>query len=147
MIDEFELMFQLPKLAPPAEFKITSPQSRAYNCIAWAAGESHRWWWPDKMRTHYWPKEVPCEPTLVAFVAAYRLLGYEPCDGGNLEPGFEKIAIFVRPSGTPGHAARQLANGKWTSKLGPLQDIEHDLEGVECNSYGVVRQFLKRRLR
>ncbi|HMD98104.1 MAG TPA: hypothetical protein VKM93_12350 [Terriglobia bacterium] len=30
--------------------EITSAASRLYNCIAWAAGDTQRWWWPDDPR-------------------------------------------------------------------------------------------------
>jgi hypothetical protein len=83
---------------------------------------------------------------LSAFVAAFGALGYEPCADGALEDGFEKIALYRSPSGIQ-HAARQLNTGRWTSKLGGLEDIEHDspaeLEGAE---YGRVAQYLRRNL-
>ena len=96
------------------------------------------------MNVAYWPKGVPREVTLEAFIAAYASLGYEACSGGDMEPGFEKIAIYTKPAGTPAHAARQLQNGRWSSKLGDEEDIEHDLSGLECPRYGEVRQFMKR---
>jgi hypothetical protein len=42
------------------------------------------------------------------------------------------------------HAARQLLSGKWTSKLGRWQDVEHELEGLVCDRYGTVKQVMKR---
>jgi hypothetical protein len=43
------------------------------------------------------------------------------------------------------HAARQLDNGKWTSKLGQLEDIEHEsLEALSGAVYGSVVQVLKK---
>jgi hypothetical protein len=33
---------------------------------------------------------------------------------------------------------------KWTSKLGWLEDIEHELDGLIGDRYGVVGQILKR---
>ena len=37
----------------------------------------------------------------------------------------------LEPTPVPTHAARQLANGWWTSKLGPSFDIEHiDLNAI-----------------
>ena len=39
-------------------FEITSPATKQYNCIAWAAEESHQWWWPSGP---YWPDGVPKE--------------------------------------------------------------------------------------
>ncbi|NET26084.1 hypothetical protein [Okeania sp. SIO1I7] len=44
----------------------------------------------------------------------------------------------------PTHAVRQLANGKWASKLGWLEDIEHELDALNGDRYGVVGQILKR---
>jgi len=44
----------------------------------------------------------------------------------------------------PTHAARQLENGRWTSKLGELEDIEHDLHHLASGAYGAVVQILKR---
>lgn len=82
-----------------------------------------------------------------AFVDAFRTLGYEPCAQPNLEAGFEKIALFTKPAGTPTHAAKQLPDGAWTNKLGSDYDITHDdLEGVECPDYGKAAVFLKRSL-
>jgi hypothetical protein len=48
--------------------------------------------------------------------------------------------------GEPTHAARQLPNGKWTSKLGRWQDIEYELDGLVGKMYGTVtvNQILKR---
>jgi hypothetical protein len=61
-----------------------------------------------------------------------------------LELEYQKIAIYIDVSGTPTHAARQLPNGKWTSKLGWLEDIEHELDGLTGDRYGCVAQILKR---
>lgn len=46
------------------------------------------------------------------------------------------------------HAARQLPNGLWTSKLGQLEDITHATPQVIAGSdYGEVMQFMKRPLK
>src|ERR1700677_1721640 len=147
MSDALELMSGFPKLAPPNKFELTSPRDKRYNCIAFAAGETHRKWWPDKMATDYWPVDVPREENLEAFIAAFRTLGYEPCDNADLEKDFEKIAIYTWPAGTPKHAARQLSDGLWTSKCGPHCDIKHELPGVEGRNYGAVKQIMKRPIR
>jgi hypothetical protein len=60
------------------------------------------------------------------------------------EPGFEKVALFADASGMPQHAARQLATGRWTSKLGRMEDIEHALRDLEGGIYGSVVLLLKR---
>lgn len=66
------------------------------------------------------------------------------CRNGDVEPNIEKLAIYATIDGKPQHAARQLPNGRWTSKLGRLEDIEHDLEGLDGNLYGVVHTFMAR---
>ncbi len=128
-----------------SDYSVTSPQASEYNCIAWAASEDDRWWWPSQ--DSYWPKNVPVQETLEAFIKAYETVGYETCDNPKLEMGVEKIAIYVNDNGKPSHASRQLQSGKWTSKLGNLEDIEHTLAGLEGSSYGTVTQFMKRSLK
>ncbi len=124
-------------------FQSTSPPTPAYNCIAWAAGDAHRFWWPDPSCLAYWPPHVPRKVQLDSFVAAYSSLGYAPCDTGNHEHGVEKIALYAL-NGIPTHAARQLANGYWTSKLGRNIDIQHTLSGLVGPLYGEVALFMSR---
>ncbi|MBL7131147.1 MAG: hypothetical protein ISS45_07080 [Candidatus Omnitrophica bacterium] len=79
-----------------SEFLITSPESPNYNCIAWAANEDVRWWWPDPLRIYYWPNGIERVNTVEHFIAAYGTLGYEPCDNEIPEDGFEKVALYVQ---------------------------------------------------
>lgn len=75
---------------------------------------------------------------------AYEALGYSVCKDPAYEINFEKIAIFADAAGKPTHAARQLHSGKWTSKLGNSEDIEHALGGISGSKYGVVAVIMKR---
>lgn len=126
-------------------YSITSQATVEYNCIAWAAGDTGAWWWPDPMNVCYWPPAIPRKETLDAFIKAYELLGYDICKDSNCEEGFEKIAIYVDDNGKPTHAARQVRSGRWTSKLGSLEDIEHTtLDGLYNSSYGFVVAFMRR---
>jgi len=128
----------------PGAYAVTSPRTLNYNCIAWAAEEVHRRWWPT-VPGWYWPTNVPREETMVAFIAAFRQLGYEECQDSALEPGYQKVALYVSAAGSPTHMARQLDTGGWTSKLGTLEDIRHEtLAGVEGASYGRAVSYLKR---
>ncbi|MGH7151714.1 MAG: DUF7689 domain-containing protein, partial [Planctomycetota bacterium] len=43
------------------------------------------------------------------------------------------------------HLARQIEDGRWTSKLGEREDIVHALRGVEGGSYGRVARILMRK--
>lgn len=126
----------------PANHSETSERSHEYNCIAWAADDNTRWWWPDV--DSYWP--VPVEsstPTLASFVKAFETLGYESCSDDRRETGYEKIAIFALQS-IPTHAARQLLDGQWTSKLGRNIDISHSLDSISGPLYGVPAAFMRR---
>lgn len=129
--------------------EITSPARRRYNCIAWAAGNDTRNWWPDPDGYGYWPHGLPREVTLNAFIQAYGTLGYGVCDNNSLEQGQEKIAIFGKLNADgllePTHAALQLESGEWTSKLGPFEDVRHNsLEAVEGPVYGTAMLYMSR---
>ncbi|MGH9690447.1 MAG: DUF7689 domain-containing protein [Candidatus Acidiferrales bacterium] len=125
-----------------ADHAITSSATRLYNCLAWAAGEKHRRWDPN---AYYWPPGIPREVTVEAFIAAYGTLGYQICNSGGLEAGVEKIAIYAAFDGSPTHAALQLENGNWTSKLGDFEDIEHyNLECLDGFLYGRPVVYLSR---
>jgi hypothetical protein len=135
-----------PKLAS-SPYRVMAAPSTGYNCLAFAAGETHRWWWPEDplVKGVYWPPGVPLKETVEAFVAAFATLGYVQCHGPELEQGFEKLALYALANGFPTHAARQLPDGWWTSKLGFLDVIEHaTLEALEGDAYGKAVKFLKR---
>ena len=128
--------------------EITSPATSRYNCFAWAAGEDFRWWQPDPSGSYYWPDGIECAETVAALVSAYESLGYRRCKDGRAETGVEKIALFgTGPLGneTPSHAARQLACGEWTSKLGQCEDVKHsEAEDVCGPIYGHLVCYLSR---
>lgn len=127
-----------------SRYLVTSPATPKYNCIAWAAGDDGRWWWPDVIGHSYWPDDVPREETLSAFRKAFATLGYSPATDPQSEPNVSKIAIFAR-DGIPTHAARQLPSGQWTSKLGEVEDISHELNDVAGSLYGEVAIVLARK--
>lgn len=122
---------------------IASPQTDNYNCIAWAFGVDNRWMEPANPDS-YWPFETVSTDPLEAMVLAYQEKGYEKCDSPDLEAGFTKVTIYVSPEG-PRHAAIQLESGNWTSKLGALEDIQHDtLACLESADYGKATIFLRK---
>jgi hypothetical protein len=126
-----------------SSFFITSPTSPKYNCVAWAAEDVNNWWWPDDQGVGHWPKGVPRDETLEAFVQAFATLGYAVCNERALEPGWQKVALYAL-AGKPTHVSRQLANGRWTSKLGPREDLEHDFGSLDGPLYGAAVQVMKR---
>lgn len=126
-------------------YQIKSPKDRGYNCIAFAAGDDRNWWWPDAAGEDTWPAGVARAETVDAFQDAFAALGYVICDDDHLEPSQEKIALFAL-AGVPKHAARQLPSGRWVSKLGPGEDIEHSLHDLTGMVYGAVVLVMRRRL-
>jgi len=129
-----------------AGFEITSPRDPRYNCIAWAAGDTRRWWWPGEVPFSFWPAGVLREESVANFIQAFATLGYEPAASGTHDLNYEKLALFASADGVPTHMARQLAQGAWTSKLGTLEDIAHiDVSGISGSDYGEVVTFLQRR--
>ncbi len=126
-------------------YEITSPAQADYNCIAWAAGDDSCWWEPDVYGQYYWPEGVPRQYTVEAYAGAFRAVGFEVCEDAVFEDGVEKEAIFADPNGSPTHAARQLNDGTWTSKLGQLEDIRHqNLDQVSEGDYGKPVLVLRR---
>ncbi len=126
-------------------YSLESSATPQYNCIAWAAGETKLWWEPDPLNLNHWPPGIPRIYTLDAYIKVYEILGYTVCHDAKYENNFEKVAIYVDSNGKPTHAARQLSSGKWTSKLGELEDIDHAT--VDCLVglvYGSVAVILKR---
>ncbi len=95
-----------PRLGETGAYERRSPEDLNYNCIAFASGDTDRWWWPGNYPGTFWPEGVSHRETIDAFVSAFESLGYETCLHGRPEPGVEKVALFVK-DGVPEHAARQ----------------------------------------
>ncbi len=123
--------------------RIASAATPSYNCVAWAAAEDNRWWWPDPMEVSYWPPGIERTESIEAFIAAFSLLGYTRCEGSQQEAAFEKIALYL-VDGRPTHMARQLKSGRWTSKLGSSIDMEHGLMDLAGNEYGSIVVIMRR---
>ena len=130
-------------------YALRSPEDSIYNCIAWAASVTNIAWWPTPhpVPGAFWPDGLPREHSLSAFMQAYATLGYQDSGmDGSLEPDFERIAIYATTDGKPQHAARQLRDGVWTSKLGKYRDIHHNTPAAIENesNYGRVVRYMKR---
>ena len=127
---------------PGIDYKITSEQDNSYNCIAWAAGYNDDWWSHDE--DYYWLGERGAG--IRNLIGVFGAMGYVECDSDAPEDGYAKVALYAK-GGDWTHAARQLENGTWTSKLGIYQDIEHessrDLRG---DLYGEVHCLMRRQL-
>ena len=130
-----------PALSIPNCYRTSNP-TRQYNCIAWAAGDTTRWWWPRSPQA-YWPPWAPNEVTIPAFVQAFQGLGYSTCADPLLEPAIEKITIYANHN-QPTHASRQLVTGQWSSKLGEGYDLTHTITCMDGPVYGSAAVFMRR---
>jgi hypothetical protein len=121
--------------------RVTSPSTPDYNCIAWSAEDTRHWRQPGL----YWPVPAPENDYGISVLQkAFAALGYQACDDGRAEAGYDKVALYGS-SWFYTHAARQLPTGKWTSKLGKAEDIEHDSpEDVAGGIYGEVLLLMRR---
>jgi hypothetical protein len=52
--------------------------------------------------------------------------------------------LFANDQSIPLHAARQQNNGRWISKLGEQEDIDHALHDLEGEMYGKVVLIMRR---
>lgn len=151
-------------------YEVTGDETIDYNCIALAAGDKTRRWEPDPTGVYYWPI-LKREYTVECFIEMFESLGYQKCRCSLKKRLFEKVALYHDPVGcvefinattyhpevlpnSPTHAAKQLKNGVWNSKLGDWEEIEHRtlkcLNGTDITgkriSYGKPIQILKRDL-
>jgi len=147
-----DVIGSFPGLDSDEHFDVTSPEDPNYNCIAWAYQIKERWMWPPAGEpapaldaVTYWPDDNASED-VERFVDAFKMKGYEKCEDDSFEEGYRKIALYVK-KGTHEctHAARQLSNGYWTSKLGQWYDIQHSSpKEIEGRVYGVVYCYMRR---
>ena len=124
----------------------TSKDTITYNCIAWAVGDTTKRWWPDPFGELYWPSDIQRIAKVENFITLFERQGYSICADDSVEPGFEKVVIYAKGTARAvKHAAWQLEDGTWTSKLGREEDINHKTpEGLTSQEYGEPVQFLKR---
>lgn len=113
-------------------YRITSPRTNRYNCAAWANGVAMKWWQP--MPGYYWPTGIATDGTADSYIELFVRCEFALCGDGSLEADMEKIALYADGYAFK-HVARQLSDGKWTSKLGSLEDIEHEsLDALSAES-------------
>jgi hypothetical protein len=145
---------EFPNLFPTGYGK-SSEEDEFYNCFAFAADKNNTevWWTPVRMGNgFYWPEGLDKKTDINTFIKLYKIEGgFEPDENNStaLEGGIEKVALYVDDQNEVTHAARQLEDGSWASKLGDWEDVEHNkLEGLSGDinkpGYGKVVKILKR---
>lgn len=121
----------LPNLRPSENFEFSSLQDEDYNCVAWASGRDDGW-------TQFYDASGRAIRTPERYVQHFLEMGYdEVSPNGDFENGINKIAIYINTNRNHfKHVARQLPNGKWASKLGDWEDIEHSSAEDLLGFYG-----------
>ena len=134
---------QFPGLAAVG-YQVTSAPDPAYNCIAYAAGETDRWWAHPEESGYYWPGYASRTPRIHSLVAVFAGLGYAICGDASPEDGYQKVALYAK-NGNWTHAAIQLPDGAWSSKLGPDEDIRHPTPAALAGDfYGAIHCIMRR---
>lgn len=139
--DSLEKLF--PNLAASG-WCLSSERCPIYNCIAFGLHIKDEWWEANGNPGHYWPSDIEQAETIKSWIEVYGLHGFCVCDSSELKLDTEKVAFYVK-DGEPQHVARQLDDGRWISKLGRREDIEHNtLHALEGDEYGTVEVVMKR---
>ena len=137
------LSVAFPKLASEG-FEIVGEPTTEYNCIAYAAGDTGDWWWPDE--DSYWPPWATPDDSTESLQEAFAGIGYELCDDSHFEEAYLKVALYA-DDGKFQHAAAQTPDGAWRSKMGRGPLIEHrSAESLSGGPYGEVYCFMRRPL-
>lgn len=124
-----------------ANTRKTSDDDVSYNCFGWVIGKLEILSWTSGS---LWPEDAPRNFLIDSMIKVYEFFGFERCDNDFVEADIEKIAIYA-DGGIAVHAALQTANGKWSSKLGLAEDVEHDdLTAIAGGVYGQVACLMKR---
>lgn len=135
----------LERLHASGEYEERSPIDPAYNCVAFAAGDTGHFWSPTAMDGCSWPADAPADDTVDGVMAALACVGFVECTDATFEDGYEKVALFAAED-RPTHAARQDTDSEvWLSKLGKEYDIAHaNLNDVGGEEYGEPVKYMRR---
>lgn len=147
------ILKQFPKLIDDNGFKVTSKATPNYNCISWACVYTDRWIQPSYIGRPsldcvvWWPPDVVEGMGPECLIKLFEYHGYVECDSCFHETGYRKVALYYNEMKNEWtHAARELKNGLWTSKLGSSIDMQHGTpESIECDSYGKIFCYMKKK--
>ena len=123
-------------------FTVVGSQSDLYNCIAYAVGDTSQWW--DHTPQRYWPVYATRSERIESLIEVFAGLGFEQCHDSQVEEGYQKVALYEE-QGVWTHAALQMPNGRWRSKMGEGPVIEHlSLESLSGGPYGDATTYMRR---
>lgn len=146
-----ELIRHFPSLASDPNFRINSPSTASYNCIAWAMGFEKRWvsYCSDPIvnavaiRFIWWPQGVQVSNHRDALIQAFEVLGFEITQDNDYDPYYDKVVLYCKGSYWT-HASRIVANGIEHSKFGELWDAYHSHDIFRGTDYGEPFAFMQR---
>lgn len=120
-----------PNLQEKTNFEFTSLRDPNYNCVAWASEITETW-------EQCYDEHGDVLESAERYIQYFKDRGFTESASMDLENEVQKIAIYLDTATNKfRHVARQLKNGKWTSKLGDWEDIQHDKpENLLGNLYG-----------
>lgn len=149
-----DIIKYFPNLKNDSQFKISSPETPDYNCIAWAFHQYNDVWMqpPDPLiplldGVTWWPDGATPSMDVSSLEEAFQFGSFVRCDSWEHENGFIKVALYYKSDTNEWtHASRESRSGKfWMSKLEPSHDIYHGTPfTIEGECYGQVYCFMKK---
>ena len=145
-LNQEEIALSWPELILDTNFHFTSLRRKGHNCVAYALKEHGKdldmWIFAELYGIDKANLDISVNGYAEIFTKYY---GYEKCEEGNIEEGFDKIVLFEDHEGDFVHVALQLENGNWTSKMGTYEDIEHySVDAISKKDYGTPRLYMKK---
>lgn len=70
-------------------FTVIEPPSDRYNCVAYTAGDTSRWW--DHTPRRYWPPHASRSGRIESLIEVFVVLGYEQCKDESLEDATKRL--------------------------------------------------------
>lgn len=141
------MKLRLPKIdSLMKDENFTSKPTFKYNCVGYAVGKPS-WFDPSDDEGMQWHDDVARDTKISSYIEFFKKHGFEECDDGKPEAGWEKIAVFGQ-FGMFEHVAIQTVDGYWLSKLGELEDIVHpqsSIQDMESNHYGKIVRYMRRK--
>ncbi len=124
-------------------FRLVSPFSFQYNCIAFAMGMKDRWVDHEDIPWHWWPP-VERGSSVKHLENAFRYFGFEYCGmDDEIDERYDKIVLYQLLDDWT-HAARVIENGIYHSKFGESYDGYHSSGDVLAAQYGRVCLVMRR---
>ena len=140
-LNDLQIQRHFPNLIKGNNFAFTSEQTEDYNCIAWITEVIDDW-------KQLYEENGNVIRNSENYISYFRDLGFEITDKLDLEDNTLKIVIYIESNSNHfKHVARQLNTGKWTSKLGDWEDIQHDTPNdLVGQSYGDKLVIMSRKI-